>query len=242
MSVFALSLRSVLRGWRVVAVALLPVLIGVLAVVLRFTASADGRFEAYSTLVGRLLLPLVLALVCLVLGVNAFGDERDEQTLGLLLTTTVPRWRLAVMKYVAAALTAWVLCLPATLGCLVLGQATTLPLASVTLSLLLATLGAAAAYTGAFLLLSLVFRRALLIGLAYLVVWERLLAANTTTFKNLSIGSYASRVGGAPYDQVPFGVADVSVGVALLLLAVLAAVLLALACWRLPRTYHSAST
>lgn len=239
MSVLALALRATLRGWRVVAVGLLPLLVGVVAVVLRLTAAGADREPAYATLVGRLLLPLVLALVCLVLGVNAFGDDRDEQTLGLLLTTTTPRWQLVVAKYAAAAGAAWVLCLPATLGCALLSGATPLSGGTSLWSLLLGSLLSAAAYTALFLLLSLVFRRALLFGLAYLVIWERLLAGNTTAFRNLSIGSYASRVGAAPYasGDAPFSVADVSLLAAVLVLLVLAVALVAASSWRLPRTH-----
>lgn len=238
MSLFALSLRSVLRGWRVAAISVLPLLVGLVALLLRLTADGADRTPAYGTLVGRLLLPLVLALVALVLGVNAFGDERDEQTLGFLLTTTAPRWRLVLAKYVAAALAVWVLCLPATLGCALLGGATSLPGGQVLASLLAGTLLSAAAYTALFLLLSLLFRRALIIGLAYLVLWERLLAGNTTTFRNGSVGSYASRVGGAPYDDPPFSVADTSVLVAVVILVVVSVGFVAAAAWRLPRTHQ----
>ena len=239
MSVLALALRSTLRGWRVIAVGVLPLLVAVVALVLRFTASGEDRGPAYGTLVGRLLLPLVIALVCLVLGVNAFGDERDEQTLGLLLTTTTPRWQLVLAKYAAAVGAVWVLCLPATLGCALLSAATSLPGATALWSLLVGSLLAAAAYTALFVLLSLIFRRALIFGLAYLVLWERLLAGNTTSSRNLSIGSYASRIGEAPYDgAAPFSTADVSLLAAIVVLAVVSAGFVAAASWRLPRTHH----
>lgn len=236
MTLLELSLRSVVRGKRVIAVALLPVLVGIVAVMLAVTAGSADRSDAYATLGGELLV-LVLALVGLVLGVNAFGDERDEGTLGLLLATTVPRQRIVLTKYAAAAAVTWIACLPATLGCLVLATATDLPFGTAVWSLLLTSLLAAAAYSAVFVLLSLVLRRAILVGLAYLVLWEGLLAGATTAFRNLSIGAYASRIGGAPWDDPPFDVADVSVGAAALVLALVTVATVAAAAWRLPRAH-----
>lgn len=237
MSLLALSLRSVLRGKRVLFVAGLPLLIGVVTVMLAVTARGDDRTDAYGTLAGELLV-LVVALVALVLGVNAFGDERDEGTLGLLLATTLPRPRIVLTKYAAATAVIWLACLPATIGCLVLATATSLSVGTAVWSLLLSTALASAAYAGLFLLLSLLLRRAILVGLAYIVLWEGLLAGATTSFRHLSVGAYASRVAGAPWDDPPFSsVADVSVLFAVVVLLGVAVVAVAASAWRLPRSH-----
>ena len=236
MTLLELSLRSVLRGKRVIAVALLPLLVGFVAVMLTVTAGSADRSDAYATFGGELLV-LVIALVGLVLGVNAFGDERDEGTLGLLLATTVPRPQIVLTKYAAAFAVTWLACLPATVGCMVLATATGLSVGTAVWSLLLTSLLAAAAYSAVFVLLSLVLRRAILVGLAYLVLWEGLLAGATTTFRNLSVGAYASRVAAAPWDEPPFDVADVSVAVAVVVLVVVTVATVAAAAWRLPRAH-----
>ncbi len=236
MSLLAMSFRSVLRGKRVVAVTVLPLLVAVFALALTLTADGEDRTGGYATLAGELLV-LVIALVALVLGVNAFGDDRDERTLGLLLATTLPRWRITVAKYAAATVVTWLACLPATVACLVLVTATDLELADAVWSLLLASLLAAAAYVGLFVLLSLVLRRAVLVGLAYLVLWEGLLAGTAPAFRNLSVGAYANTVVGAPWDEPPFPTADVSVLAAVLVLLAVTAAAVALSAWRLPRTH-----
>ena len=236
MSLLALSLRSVVRGKRVVFVVALPMLIGLVCVLITVNAGGDDRTGAYGTLAGELLV-LVIALVGLVLGVNAFGDERDEGTLGLLLATTLPRPRIVLTKYVAAAAVTWIACLPAVLGCLVLATATDLDVGTAAWSLLLASALAAAAYAGLFVLLSLVLRRAILVGLAYIVLWEGLLAGATTAFRNLSVGAYASRVLGAPWTDPPFDVADVGVVAAVLALLAVAVLAVALSAWRLPQSH-----
>lgn len=237
MSLLALSLRSVLRGKRVAAVALLPLLVAVAGVLLRTTAGGADRTGAYATLTGDLLLPLVVPLVALVLGVNAFGDERDEHTLGLLLATVLSRPRIALTKCAAAAAVTWLACLPAVAGCLVLATATDLAPATAAWSLLLSVTLAVGAYIPAFVLLSLVLRRALLLGLAYLVLWEGLLATLTTAFRNLSIGSYARRIAGAPFDDPPFSVADASVAVAVAVLLLVGVLALGGSARRLRRTH-----
>lgn len=236
MSLLALSLRSVVRGKRVVFVVALPMLVGLVCVLITVNAGDDDRTGAYGTLAGELLV-LVVALVGLVLGVNAFGDERDEGTLGLLLATTLPRPRIVLTKYVAAAAVTWIACLPAVLGCLVLATATDLTVGTAAWSLLLASALAAAAYAGLFVLLSLVLRRAILVGLAYIVLWEGLLAGATTAFRNLSVGAYASRVLGAPWTDPPFAVADVGVVAAVVALTAVAVLAVALSAWRLPRSH-----
>ena len=237
MSLLALSLRSVVRGKRMVFVAVLPLLVGFVCVLLALNADGADRTGAYGTLGGELLV-LVIALVGLVLGVNAFGDERDERTLGLLLATTLSRPRIVITKYAAAAAVTWIACLPATVGALVLATETTLSFGTAAWSLLLASALAAAAYAGLFVLLSLVLRRAVLVGLAYLVLWEGLLAGTTTAFRHLSISAYASRVAGAPWADPPFqNVADVSVVVAILVLVGAAVLAVAAAAWRLPRAH-----
>ena len=237
MTLLQLSLRSVVRGKRVIFVALLPLLIALVTVIVAATAGDADRTSAYGVFTGELLLPLVLALVALVLGVNAFGDERDERTLRLLLATTLSRPRIVLTKYGAAAAVTWLACLPATLGCLVLATRTRLSLGEAAGSLLLASLLAALAYTALFVLLSLVLRRAVLVGLAYLVLWEGLLAGTAVAFRNLSVGAYAGRVAGGPFDRIPFDVADTSLPGAVLVLVLVAVAGVAAAAWRLPRSH-----
>jgi ABC-2 type transport system permease protein len=236
-TLLALSFRSVLRGKRLIGVVVLPLVVAAVALGLLVTAGTRDRTGAYEVLVGNLLLPLVVALVALVLGVNAFGDERDEGTLGLLLATTLPRPRIVLAKYVAAVVVVWLACLPATLACLALGTATRLELGTITWSLLLSSALAAAAYVALFTLLSLLLSRAVLLGLAYLVLWEGLLAGTAPAFRNLSVGAYANRIAGAPWVDAPFAMADTSVVLAVLTLIAVTVLAVGAAAVRLPRTH-----
>jgi len=145
--------------------------------------------------------------------------------------------RIVLAKYVAAATVVWVACLPATLACLALGTATRLELGAITWSLLAASVLAAAAYVALFTLLSLLLSRAVLVGLAYLVLWEGLLAGTAPAFRNSSVGAYANRIAGAPWVDAPFAMADTSVVVAVGTLALVTCLAVGAAALRLPRTH-----
>ena len=237
MTLLALSFRSVVRGKRLIGVVVLPLVVAAVALGLLLTAGTRDRTGAYEVLVGNLLLPLVVALVALVLGVTAFGDERDEGTLGLLLATTLARPRIVLAKYAAAVTVVWLACLPATLACLALGTATRLELGTIAWSLLLSSALASAAYVALFTLLSLLLSRAVLVGLAYLVLWEGLLAGTAPAFRNLSVGAYSNRIAGAPVVDAPFAMADTSVVLAVLTLIAVTVLAVGAAAVRLPRTH-----
>src|SRR5262245_63309973 len=70
----------------------------------------DSRTDFYSGMVQQLFVPTVAALVSLVFGVSAFGDEREDGTILYLVATPQSRLRLVVAK-VAAAWTASLLLL-----------------------------------------------------------------------------------------------------------------------------------
>ena len=239
MSVFGLTLRSLLFRPRTAGLALLPLAVGVIAVLIRLRADADQLENAYGTLTANLTISLVVALVALVLAGNAFGDERDGGTLPLLMATTTPRWRIVAAKLAAAWLATWVVCVPAVVGCIVLGAgAPGFAAGDVVSSLVVSSVLTAGGYAALFVLLSLVSTRGLLIGLAYVVVWEGALAGYTTALRNLSVGAFGRRLLAPPYAEVtdtPFEVADVGTVGAAVVLLLLAAVAYAVSTWRLPR-------
>lgn len=237
MSSFGLAVRALLLRGRTAALALLPLFVGGVALAVALFAGRGELEGVYGTLGADLLISVVVALVALVLGVNAFDDEREGGTLPLLMATATARWRIVGAKLAAAWLSSVLVCLPAVLGCGVLGTRAGLGAGEVWGSLVLAVLASSAGYVALFVLLSLMSRRSLLIGLAYVLVWEGLLATYATALKNLSVGAYGRRILGAPWDatDVPFTVADVGIAAAVLGLAALAAVGFAAAARRLPQ-------
>ena len=243
MSMYALGLRALLLRTRTLGLALLPLLVGAIALAVAFAAQENDVRQAYSALGAQMFVSQVVALVSLVLGVNAFDDERDGGTLPLLMATTVPRWRIVGAK-LAAAWTATVLvCLPALVGCAFLGSQGGFSAGRVWASLATSLVLSAAGYVSLFVLISLVSTRSLLFGLAYIVVWEGSFATFVKSLRNLSIGSYGRRIVGSSWAKadIPFKAADVGVVGALVVLVAVVVVASGLAMRRLPHVDALAS-
>ncbi|HKV68559.1 MAG TPA: ABC transporter permease [Gaiellales bacterium] len=189
-AVYGLTLRSLLLQKRtivLVVVALTPVLMALAYALARSPGDHDHSF--YSDLVQQLFVPTVAALVSLVFGVSAFGDEREDGTILYLVATPQARLRLVVAK-VAAAWTASLLLLVPSLivsGALSLRHGLTAglvgwPLAGVVLASL--------AYCAGSVLLSLYTRRPIVIGVLYIILWEGSIATFAASAAKLSISAY----------------------------------------------------
>ena len=94
-----------------VALSLVPLVPALLA--LAYAASGTAtRQDAYSSLVGQLLIPSAASFVALVLGASALGDERDDGTILYLASTPLPRLSIVVAKLLAAWTATMLLCVP----------------------------------------------------------------------------------------------------------------------------------
>lgn len=146
--------------------------------------------EFVGGLVGSLVFTALLPLAGLVYGTTAFGQEIEDGTLGYLLAKPTARWRLIVAKLVAAAAATAVSVLPGVLGAawLVLGTPFHALAGGFTVGILVASL----LYPALFMALSLVTRRALLIGLVYVIGWEGALSRVFAGTRALSVREFAS--------------------------------------------------
>ena len=236
-TLFGFSLGAVLLRGRTAGLAALPLVVAAVAAVVLAVTSVPARYGLQTTLAGDLLVGLVVPIVALVLGTGAFGDEREGGTLPLLRSLSRPRWHVVVARAAAAWVSTVVVCLPAVAAAAVLGVSVNLPAGDVVAGVVLATVLSSAAYCGLFVLLSLLARRGLLAGLAYVVLWETFLAGLAPALRGLSIGSYGRRVVTlATPGDVPLGtVAASGTTTAALVLVGVAVVSVALASWRLQR-------
>jgi len=169
----AAALRQLLGGrrllWLGLPAAALPAVI--LALVLTQETTAIGARRAFHEAPIGILLFVVLPLVSLVFGAAALGDERRDQTLSFLLLRPRPRCSITAAKLLAAWAASFLVAgtAAAAMG-LVLGLdgAGWDPLGPLVLACALATL----CYVSVYLVLGYLTSRAVLIGLAYLFVWE----------------------------------------------------------------------
>lgn len=204
MTVAWLTMRQLFTRKRLVASALFAV--SPLAIALFFRATAHSgdatglQFlrELYSGIVAFVLLPLA----AVVFGTAAFGGEIDDGTIVYLLVKALPRWQLILSKYVVAVLaTIAMMFVAILLPWLALGA----PSDSFPLLEAFATAIAMGAvlYNAMFVTLGLTSKRALVLGLLYVVVIEITLSPQIPGLKSFSIREFVMTVVGKLAAAVP---------------------------------------
>jgi len=105
--IYGLTIRALLGQRRTLALVLLSLAPVFMALVFSLAADADADpHDFYSRLVQRLFIPVITALVALIVGVSAIGDEREDGTILYLAATPLPRLGIVVAKILAA----WTVC------------------------------------------------------------------------------------------------------------------------------------
>jgi len=130
----------------------------------------------------------VLPVMALIVGASVLGSEIDDGTAVHLLTKPLPRREIVLTKLLVASLVTVVTVGAAMAATALLAageQPRLLP------GMLAGTAVGAVAYCTLFLTLSLLTRRPVLIGLAYVLVWESLLANLVEGTAVLSIQQYS---------------------------------------------------
>lgn len=225
----SLTLRGLLNRRRTLLLALLAGLIVLVAGVFRLSGpSQDAALDFTAGLLANVGLAALLPLVAVIAGTAALGSELDDGTIVYLLAKPVPRALIVTVKL----LVCWVV-----VTCLV-----SLPiLAAGIVGGGTAVLGGAYAvaaavgaleYSAIFLALSLLTSRALIIGLAYVVVWEGVVAALFEGTRILSVRQHALAVADALGGEAAIS-AEVAVGTAVVSAAVVTLVAYLIAVRRL---------
>lgn len=162
-----------------------------------FVAQAGGMAsDASLTFAGQLLSAVVLTgllpLAGLVFGTTALGREIEDGTLGYVLAKPTARWRVVAVKLAVAAAATVVAVLPGVVlvGWIVLGD----PAHALVRGFAAGTAVASILYAGLFLALRLFTRRALIVGLVYVIGWEGALSRLFAGTRTLSVREYATAV------------------------------------------------
>jgi len=204
----------------VLLVAALPVLV---AVLWRFAGAADEfvKADVYDRLSETLIFGFVLVMMSCVFGTNLVAAEVEQKTIVYLLTRPVPRWRIILMKYLAAVF-ATIVAVWVAAGLLLL--VTGVPHAngadeshfSFGRDIAILTVGAFA-YGGLFLLFATAFQRPLIVGLLYTFGIESWLPSLPGNFKALSLMAYLRSLAAqapavpiqsdSPFDPISHGLA-----------------------------------
>jgi ABC-2 type transport system permease protein len=177
------TLRGLLGRRRALLVGLLALLPVAIAILIRIAGGRSDIAEILDTLVVRTTLPLV----ALIVGTAAVGSEIEDGTLVYTLVKPVPRWRIALAKILVAVGLTVVVLIPPILLAAVLMAGVDGDTMTTAIGFAIAAAAGGAAYAAAFTTLGILTTRALIVGLAYTLLWEGVLAGLLEGTRFLSI-------------------------------------------------------
>ena len=223
-SLVMLTLRALLNRRRTLMLGLLGVLVVVIVVIFRLSdPSPEQALEVTRQLLSDLALGVLLPLVAVIVGTAAIGSELDDGTIVYLLARPVPRWRIVLVKLLVSWVVVMILVVPATLIAGLIGQDDP----ALAFGFAAAAAIGALEYTALFVMLSLLTSRALIVGLAYVVIWEGVVAGLFAGTRPLSVRQHALAVAEALGGGDAAGIAEVALEVAvvaIILVVIVAAI------------------
>jgi ABC-2 type transport system permease protein len=190
-ALLAITARALLNRRRTLLLALLGVLLVAVTVIYRL-ANPNGAESLGVTraLLGDFGLGVLLPVVAVIVGTAVLGSELDDGTIVYLLAKPVPRWRIVLVKMLVAWLVVVLLVVLAMLVAGLIGHEEP----RLTVAYAVAATVGALEYTALFLALSLATSRALIVGLAYVMVWEGVVAGLFAGTRIFSVRQHALAV------------------------------------------------
>ena len=185
-ALYRVLLRTQVTRGRLIGLGLLGMVAVLLGVAVGASEAADPVNDGVR-LVNQFGLSLFVPVVTLVFAAAVLGDPNEDGTLVYLWLRPVPRWRIALAA-VAATLT---VALPIVVVPMVVAAAATGAGGDLVVATLVSCGLATLAYTGMFIWLGLRVRRALVWGLAYILVWEGFVARAGATPARLAVRAHA---------------------------------------------------
>jgi len=182
----SITLRAVMGRKRALLFAIPPAILLLVTVLIKLAHPHDAAWP--SEVLGVFGFTVVLPLTALIIGTSVLGAEVDEGSIVHLLATPVPRSVVIWNKYlVAVLLTATFVAVPELLaGLIATGGVTKLAV-----GLFVGALAGSVMYNAIFVMVSVLTTRAIAVGLAYVLIWEGLLANFVSGARLLSVGHYS---------------------------------------------------
>jgi ABC-2 type transport system permease protein len=187
-SVYLLTLRQLTGRWRLAimtVLAAMPVIITLLILADETAGSVDDFEKAF---LGAMLAGSIAPLVVLAIGAAAFGNEVEDRTLANLTISPVPRWKIALPKWLATISIAGPFI---ALSALLTAHVAFIADWTATLAVTGAMVVGVAMYAALFVWLGLVSTQAIGVGLLYIVLWEGFFAGFVSGARMLSIRYYS---------------------------------------------------
>lgn len=228
----SVSLRGLLNRRRTLLLAVFGALVVLVAVLFRIADQpADEALAFTGQLLGNFGLAVLLPVVAVIVGTAAIGSELDDGTIIYLLAKPIPRALVAAVKAFVAWVVVVILVCPAIL---IAGIVATGGDADLGAAYAAAAAFGALEYTAVFLALSLLTSRALVAGLAYVVIWEGAVAGLFEGTRIMSIRQHALAIADAIGGEGAIAAA-LDLGSALVVGGIVAAAAVFLAIRRLER-------
>jgi len=194
-ALFVLTLRQHLRGRRLIILLLLFLIPSALAIIVKLAADSPPPAELEFVFVFHLIPHALATLTALLYAAGIVQDEVEQQTLTYLLLRPLPRWALYITKLIATILVTSMLTGAFTALTMVViywdapdqWRAAILDRTPKTVALLAL---AQAGYCSLFGVISLLTRRSLIAGVAYIIAFEGLLANFETVIRKVTVMYY----------------------------------------------------
>jgi ABC-2 type transport system permease protein len=228
-----ITLRQLMGRRRTLLLLLLSALPILLAFAFRASNATDVEEYTRSSFNG-VTITILMPLVAILFGAGAFGAEIDDGTVVYLLSKPIRRVWIVLAKVVTAAVMACLLTGLCTgiAGFIVLSGATDGIL--LVEAQVLAVVVGSICYASLFMAVSLFTRRALVIGIGYMLIWEGALSLLLSGIANYSIRQYALAAGDLIY-KLPIATARLSSDTGITLAIALVLVATVVATWKLMR-------
>lgn len=228
-TVYRIILRTQVSIGRIAFLALLAS-VGLVVGLAIGVGDVFDRLDAGTNLINAFGLSLYAPVATLVLASAALSDPIDDGTMVYLWLRPMGRWKIGL----GALLATWTVTLPLVLVPMVGMAVLSGGGPSLVRGTLLAGSLAVIAYGALFVLLGLWVRRALIWGLAYILLWEGFVAIAGDNAQRLAIRSYTRSLL-SDATGVDLFLADISVSASVIVPLVVAALAFGLTAWRLRR-------
>jgi ABC-2 type transport system permease protein len=188
-SIVGVTVRGVLGRRRSLLIVLFATVPVIIALIVRLSGGTSDAVGLTADLLDALVVRTILPLVALILGTAVLGSELEDGTAVFLLVKPIERWRIVTAKLaVAAGMTAGLVALVTLVTGLIVAAGRGAEEIVVAFTVAVAIGGVL--YSALFLALSVVTGRALILGLAYILIWEGVLAGLLEGTQVLSIRQY----------------------------------------------------
>ncbi|MFI7339294.1 ABC transporter permease [Streptomyces sp. NPDC050085] len=188
-TVARLTYRALLGRRRALILFALPVLLVVIAALVRGLTGADDQIT--SDVLGGFALATMVPLIGVIAGTGAIGPEIDDGSVVYLLSKPIKRPTIIFTKLIVAiGVTMVFSAVPTLIAGLILngnGQ-------QIAVAYTIAALVASITYAAIFLLLGTVTRHAVVFGLVYALVWEALFGSLVAGARTLSVQQWSLAV------------------------------------------------